>query len=103
MALRNPERMTLEFAKSQVMETYEAGKMICNALSKINVYGYFDAPYYYPFGVEERPDGTVYVGISDMYISCKEVDIYGNTTYYGNKAGLEQFLGRFSMPKLITF
>lgn len=103
MALRETERMTLKFAKSQMSEAYWAGEMICNALSKTHLYGYFTAPYYYPFAVEERPDGNVYVGISSVYISCREEDIYKNKTYYGNKAGLEQFLGQFSMPKLITF
>ena len=102
MSLREVKRMTLEFVNSQVYDTFRAGQLICTALNNnTHLYGYFTAPYYDPFVVEEHPDGNVYVAIPRMYRSCKREDM--NETYYGNRAGLEQFLSQFYMPKMITF
>ena len=103
MSLRGGERMTLEFANSQVGDAYQAGQAICTALgsTKLQIDRYFTAPYYYPFRVEEHPDGNFYVAIKYEYSSCLDEDM--NSTYSGNRAGLEQFLSNFYMPKLITF
>lgn len=91
--------MTLEFFSSQWRDAYQAGQLICNALNSTKLYEFFTAPYYDLF-FEEYPDGNVHVAMY-MYRSCR---IGGNEeTYYGNKAGLEQFISKFYMPKLITF
>ena len=99
MSLQEEEKMTLEFYNSQMSEAYWAGQLICNALSNPKLHGYFTAPYYESFLVEEHPDGSIYVD-PIMYRSCRIVDTHGS---YGVKVELEQFISNFYMPKLITF
>ena len=103
MSLRGAEKMTLEFFSSQWRDAYRAGQLICNAFNstKLQIDRYFTAPYYDGLTLAKYSDGTVRAYITYRYEACRRTVMGGN--YTGGEAGLESFVSKYYMPKMITF